>query len=340
MGRSPGSPEERIGRLIGFILPLMTRRELLKAAGCLGLTLSVPGLAVPSAGSRAIKLGVITDLHFGFAPDAMARFDEFLEAIEREKPDTVLQLGDFCHPEEAAKPLISRWNSIKAPRINVLGNHDMDKGSKQQIMDVWQMPSRFGVYDLDWLKLAVLDLNSLERQGKMLPYDKGNYFQAGQRLNLMDQEQKEWLAEILEESDKPVLILSHQPLGFAEKGGPIPPEQQEVFDILVQSRARNPRGAAAFCLSGHLHVDRAAIQQGIPCLSVNSASYHWCEGMNPYRDSLFAFIEIHPKGAVKVRGRQSQFINDPPRSPLAGFGPNITDRRMTLWKSSGIILGE
>ena len=318
----------------------MTRRELLQAAGCLGLTLAVPGLALPSAGSRAIKLGVITDLHFGFAPDAMARFDDFLETLEAEKPDAVLQLGDFCHPEEAARSLVKKWNSIKAPRINVLGNHDMDKGSKQQIMDFWEMPSRFGIYDLARLSVVVLDLNNLERQGKTLPYDKGNYFQSGQRLNLMDEEQKEWLAETLIKGEKPALILSHQPLGFAERGGQIPKEQQEVFDILVQSRAENHKGAAAICLSGHLHVDRATIHQGFPCLSVNSASYHWCDGMNPYRDSLFAFIEIHPNGAVKVRGKMSQFVNDPPKSPLAGFGPNISDRRMTLWKSSGIILGE
>lgn len=318
----------------------MTRRELLQAGGLLGFSLFVPGLAASSPPSKGIKLGVITDLHFGLAPNAMARFDEFLETVERERPDAVLQLGDFCHPEEAAKPLISRWNSIKAPRINVLGNHDMDKGSKQQIMDLWDMPSRFGVYDLEWLRLVVLDLNNLKRDGRVMPYDKGSYFHAGQRLNLMDEEQKEWLAETLNNGGKPVLILSHQPLGFAERGGPLPKEQQEVFDILVQSRAQNPRGAAALCLSGHLHVDRAAIHLGLPCLSVNSASYHWCEGMNPYRESLFAFIEIHPEGGVKVRGRQSQWVDEPPRSPLAGFGPNISDRRMTLWKPSGIIVGE
>lgn len=318
----------------------MTRRELLKAAGSLGLALAAPGLASPLAESKAIKLGVITDLHFGFAPDAMERFDDFLEALERERPDAVLQLGDFCHPEEAARPLISKWKSIKAPRVNVLGNHDMDKGSKEEIMDLWGMPSRFGVYDLEWLRLVVLDLNNHESGGRITPYDRGSYFRSGQRLNLMDAEQREWLAELLEASDKPAVILSHQPLGFSERGGGLPREQQEVFDILVQSRARNPKGAAALCLSGHLHVDRAAIHQGIPCLSVNSASYHWHEGMNPYRDSLFAFIEVHPSGAVKVRGRRSQFVREAPQSPLLGFAPNITDRRMTLWRSSGIIKGQ
>ncbi len=322
------------------MLPIVTRRELLQSVGWLGVTLAAPGLASPLAGSKLIKLGVITDLHFGFAPDAMTRFEEFLAALDREKPDAVLQLGDFCHPEEAAQPLLRQWNSLKIPRINVLGNHDMDKGSKEQIMEMWEMPSRFGIHDLGWLRLIVLDLNNHESGGRVTPYDKGSYFKPGQRLNLMDQVQKDWLSDALTKGDKPAIILSHQPLGFADRGGPIPSEQQEVFDILVQARAKNPKGAAPLCISGHLHVDRAAIHQGIPCLSVNSASYHWHEGMNPYRDSLFAFIEIHPAGAVKVRGRQSQFVNEPPKSPLAGFGPDISDRRMTLWKSSGIIVSE
>lgn len=316
----------------------MTRRELLQGFTSLGLALHVPGLATILPAAKPIKLAVITDLHFGFAPDAMSRFDAFLKGIEEEgRVDAVLQLGDFCHPEPAAEPLLYKWRSLKLPRINVLGNHDMDKGTKEEIMGLWEMPSRYGVHDFGWLNLVVLDLNNLERQGKILPYEKGNYFQSGQRLNVMDSLQADLLEEILTTGSKPAVILSHQPLGFHTPGKGLPREQQEVFDILVRTRARNPRGAAALCISGHLHVDRAAIVKGFPCLSLNSASYHWQERMLPYRDPLFAFIELHPSGAVKVRGRQSVFVEPPPSVLVEGASACLSSRRLTLWKSGGIM---
>lgn len=319
----------------------MTRRELLQASAFLGLSLHLPGLTCLAPQAKTLRLAVITDLHFGLAPDALARFDAFLRAIaEAGEVDAVLQLGDFCHPEPTAKPLLAKWRSIKAPKISVLGNHDMDKGTKRQIMDLWGMKSRFEAHDLGWLRLIVLDLNNLKKDGKVLDYERGSYFQAGSALNLMDEEQKGWLEDTLSTGDQPALILSHQPLGFSEPGRPLPSEQTEVFDILVRARARNLKGAAAACLSGHLHVDRMAIHQGIPCLSLNSASYHWHEKMHPYRDPLFAFIDLHPSGAVKVVGRQSVFVNTPPDGLVAGASASLSSRRVTLWKSSGIISGQ
>ncbi len=53
-----------------------------------------------------------------------------------------------------------------------------------------------------------------------------------------------------------MILLSHQPLGFAEPNQPIPPEQREILKIVDEAARANPRGAVAISMFGHLHVDR------------------------------------------------------------------------------------
>ena len=47
---------------------------------------------------RPIKLGIITDLHQDIMHDGPARLKVFLDAMANEKPDALLQLGDFAYP--------------------------------------------------------------------------------------------------------------------------------------------------------------------------------------------------------------------------------------------------
>ncbi len=73
-------------------------------------------------------------------PDADQCLEAFVEkAIER-KVDFIIQLGGFCMGETAKKEFLSIWERFKGPRYHVLDNHDMDRYSKQQMLDFWGMP--------------------------------------------------------------------------------------------------------------------------------------------------------------------------------------------------------
>ena len=77
-----------------------------------------------------VTFGLIADVHHGLAPTAMSRLEAFMEAVDKRKPDFVLQLGDFCFGDQDSAAFLRLWNEFRGPRLHVLGNHDMDRLSK------------------------------------------------------------------------------------------------------------------------------------------------------------------------------------------------------------------
>lgn len=311
----------------------MTRREFLVGASSAIFSLQLPLLIEPR---RILRAALITDVHHGLAPDAQVRFDSFLKSAKsKSNLDIAIQLGDFCHPGEASASFVKGWRDLDLPQLNVLGNHDMDLGTKRHIMDHWGMREPFGSYEVGDFRFIVLDLNHFRKGSDLTPYAYGNYFQGGITHNWADPDQLQWLRRELYRGDKPTIFLSHQPLGFAEPGKPLPPEQQEVFDVILSARQSNPKGGVVACLCGHLHVDRLEHVHGIPCLCINSASYFWSGGMHAYKDPLFAFLEISPTGVLRITGRQSEFVKAPPAVEVKGKSASISNYRLSMSRNGG-----
>jgi hypothetical protein len=313
-------------------MTFMTRREFIVGAGSALVSLRLP--FDPWQGGT-VRAAVVADVHHGLAPDAQVRLDAFLAAArKRANLDFALQMGDFCHPGEASNHFVKAWRDLDLPQVNVLGNHDMDKGTKRQIMDQWGMQETFGAYEFGGFRFVVLDLNHFKKGNDLTPYAYGNYFQAGITHNWADRDQLSWLERELKQGDRPTILISHQPLGFAPKDKALPPEQEEIFEAVLKAKSWNPKGAVVACLCGHMHVDRLEFVHGIPCLCINSASYFWGGGMQPYRDPLFAFIEFDPAGELRVSGRKSEFVRSPSVEAL-GRSASISDHEFRLSRLGG-----
>jgi predicted phosphodiesterase len=308
----------------------MTRRDFLAASGALVATRWIP---LDLAPAKPIRFAVITDLHHGLAPDAMVRLRAFADAVRRERHlDAVLQLGDFCYSQPDSKECAELFKNLPYRKIHVLGNHDMDKVTKDQAVAYFGMKSRYGSHVIGGYRFVVLDLNHFRKDGKLVSYANGNYFTDNAACNYADPEQLEWLAKELRSSREPVILLSHQPLGFAEPGQSMPAEQIEVLDVVSAAAKANPRGAVRVCLFGHLHVDRLERASDLPCLCVNSASYFWSSGMHPYTKPLFAFMEINRDGVLKVEGISGEFVHAPPKTSdtVIGRSASISSREIPV----------
>ena len=114
-------------------MDIINRRDLLKLAPCSVFLCQAKTLvgAIPASGSW--RMGVIADLHFGLAPDAMDRLQSFMNDVDQLKPDCILQLGDFNFGVGDAADCVREWEQFPGPRHHVLGNHDMDKTDKQHV---------------------------------------------------------------------------------------------------------------------------------------------------------------------------------------------------------------
>ena len=78
------------------------RRNFIRSTGLAGTSILLPRevTAVLSKIKSPIKLGLIADLHQDMMHDGPARLKAFLDAMTVEKPDALLQLGDFAYPLE------------------------------------------------------------------------------------------------------------------------------------------------------------------------------------------------------------------------------------------------
>ncbi|MBX2875213.1 MAG: metallophosphoesterase [Saprospiraceae bacterium] len=285
--------------------------------------------------AEKLTFGIVADVHHGMIPDTQARLESFIAAAQNRKVDFILQLGDFCHPEEKSKPFLQTWNSFAGPKYHVLGNHDMDLGSKAQIMDLWEMESNYYAFVEKGIRFIVLDANFLYQDGEFIPYDHGNFYVDSTLRTFIDEEQIEWFEGEMAASDLPVIVISHQSLWHYQSG---------VKNRLnLQGIMEKHADKVICCFNGHNHIDFHHVQNGIHYLEVNSMSYQWIgeqyktnrypsellkdykwlAHVAPYQDPLYAFVEIDTKGLLAMTGKKSEWMSPSPREagvPVQPFG--------------------
>ena len=94
--------------------------------------------------------------------------------------------------EDYKMELFIIWEKFKGPKYHVLGNHDMDRHSKEAMLDFWGMPKTYYSFDEDQIHFIVLDANFLYQDGKFTDYDKANFYVDSQLRTFINSEQIEW----------------------------------------------------------------------------------------------------------------------------------------------------
>ncbi len=307
-----------------------SRREFMSSA------MALPALAVrlPVFGltktHKPLRFGVIADVHHGLASRAEERLEDFLSECSRRKLDFIAQLGDFNHPLPEARSFLKLWHSYKGARHSVLGNHDMDLGSKAQAVESWRIPGRYYSFDSGFLHFVILDANFMRPslRSAIIP-DRPNTATLRVAGGLGSSEPEARSAGANLEVRAPQTELVPYDNGNWYRSGItaswIDPEQIEwlrsdlaatrnptivlVHQMLdeiweggaVPNRAEVRRvleesGKVVAVIQGHAHQDAHEIRNGILYWRVNSASYAWVGEkygrMAHYDRSLYAFVEV------------------------------------------------
>ncbi len=262
----------------------INRRTATKAISAFGASMAIPSMALARDDrlSGPITLGVIADLHGGLAVDADTRLDAFLKAMSMENCDALMQMGDFAFPNSKHQAFADEFNAAHDERIHVIGNHEFDFGlTRDDCFNAWGIEASYYRREVGGLCILVLDGNE-----KGSPNHRGGY------PSYIGPQQQQWLARELEKSDRPTLILSHQPLA----GTSAIDNAAEIQQLLEEHAS-----TIVACLNGHSHVDSLLQISDIPYLHINSASYYWVGGkarMAYYSDPLFTTITIDPVTAT------------------------------------------
>ncbi|MFC1739741.1 metallophosphoesterase family protein [Planctomycetota bacterium] len=333
----------------------LSRRDLLKKMGQGAVMLPILGSlggclhsreASCQAGKpKLLRFGVCADVHMGVIHDAEFRMKTFVDRMNTEQVDFVIQLGDFNYRYRGNKPELAAehenfqatWNQFQGPRYHVLGNHDSDGFTWEQTMAFWGMKKRYYSFDRGGYHFIVLDGNE-ERENRPPGYPR-----------YIGPEQVRWLKKDLVETEYQTFIFSHQSLENKEGVE----NRAEIRGILEEVNQQSGFQKVVASFSGHHHIDYHIVINGIHYVQINSMSYQWLGGdyiykrfsdeveeanpwvryTAPYKDPLYAIVTLEPQGILKIEGIRSEYI--PPTPAELGYpegeegnkaSPVISDR--------------
>lgn len=296
------------------------------------------GFAACQKETKPVTFAVVSDLHQDIAHDAEERLGTFLRAANDNQVDFIIELGDFCMPKEENKPFLKRWQDYAGEKYMLLGNHDMDNCSKEEVMQFIGMNNRYYSFDKGDFHFIVLDPNNIYDGEKYIPYENGNYFGYGEKVSYVDPEQVEWLKKDLQATDKRCIIFSHQSFECSSQN------REEIRKIFEDENLRAGYKKVAVAFSGHDHTNYMKEINGIAYIQINSASNQWVgekyacperfsDEINqkrpalkytlPYKDALYGIVTLTGDG-MQLKGVKSEFIAPDPEEL------GITDRPQPL----------
>jgi len=274
---------------------------------------------------KKLRFGIVADVHKDLMPDANERLEKFISEAGDRNVDFIIQLGDFCMAEEGNKTFMNIWETFNGPRYHVLGNHDMDRHSKSEMLDFWGMPKTYYSYDFHGFHFVVLDANFLFEDGKFIAYDKANFYVDSSLRTYIDDMQIAWFKADLEATILPTLVFSHQSLWHYQWGVKNRLSLQRIMEANKEK--------VICCMNGHNHIDFHHHQNGIDYIEINSMSYQWMgdkyknterypkalyksykwlANLATYKDPLYAFATLDPKGEMTIEGVKSEWVEPSP----------------------------
>jgi len=321
----------------------MDRKDFFKTTGLAGGALLFSRYPELSPTDKKIRIGMITDLHHDIMHDGIERLSAFIKEMNEQKPNFIIQGGDFCVPKQSNIPLMEVWNKFNGPKYHVIGNHDNDGGyTHDQVVAFWDAKARYYSFDSNGFHIVVLDGNE-HNESPDRPKGYARYISPVQLA---------WLRKDLDETSLPTVIFCHQGLdndaGGLENG-------TLLRYTLEKANDKAGKKKVILVISGHHHQDYYNHINGIHYVQINSASYQWLgddykeirysEEVDkahpyikytvPYKDPLWAMIEIDHKGRIMIKGKRTVFVGSSPEKlgvnmdnyvyPIVPF---ISDRKL------------
>lgn len=298
----------------------MNRRELLKAAGLLGLLGAVAGSA--SAGTiaapkkRVLRFAHLTDVHIEpelRAAEGLAACLHHLQS-QKDAPSFIFSGGDSVFdslkaPRDRVELQWKLWHEVwkkenSLPVEYCIGNHDcwgMGEKSdplygKKFALEKMHLDKTYRSWDKAGWHFIVLD--------SIHPKQDGSWYTIR-----LDDEQFAWLENDLAvtPAGRPVMIISHAPIlsaavlavdkevkdeeGYVLGGGNMHTDAGRIIGLF--DRHPNVR----LCLSGHIHLNEQVTYNGVTYISNGAVSGNWWKGKHFRTDNGYAMVNLYDDGS-------------------------------------------
>jgi predicted phosphodiesterase len=249
-----------------------------------------------------LRVGLMTDLHYAdkeatktrFYREALAKLDEAVEHMNREKPALVIELGDFIDQADSVekeiewlKTMESHFAMLSMPRHYVLGNHCVGTLTKQEFAQHTKASGSFE--SIESAGVTFLTLDACFRSDGT-PYSRKNF--DWKDANVPKYELS-WLEARLSQASGPVIILAHQRLDHDKAH--VVQNAAEVRTLLEKS------GKVLAVFQGHSHKNDYQQIAGIHYTTLVAM----VEGSGA-ENSGYNLLDIMPDSSLRLNGFRRQ----------------------------------
>jgi predicted phosphodiesterase len=263
-------------------------------------------LAAESDTKPSLRVGLMTDLHYGdkeptktrFYREALGKLDEAVQYFNREKPAFIAELGDFIDQADSVeqeigwlKTMEQHYAALTMPRHYVLGNHCVGTLTKREFAEHTKAPGGHAVFESAGITFIILDA-CFREDGT--PYERKNFH--WQDSNVPKQELT-WLEGELARASGPVIVLAHQRLDLSPAHAIR--NAAEVRSLLEKSR----KVLAVF--QGHSHKNDYQQINGIHYTTLVAM----IEGSG-LENSGYTMLDIMPDASARLKGYRRQASRD------------------------------
>jgi len=259
-----------------------------------------------------VRFGIMADAHYAdtdsrgnrFYRESVKKMAEFVDKMNAEKVDFIVELGDFKDQGKPAsekttleylKTIEAEFAKFDGPKYHVLGNHDQDSISKKSFLEnvvntgITADKSYYSFVRKD-IQFIVLDAN-FRKDGT--PYDCGNFDWKDANI---PEEELNWLKSVLAGHAGKSVVFIHQRLD-AETAECVQ-KSPEIRKILSDS------GKVLAVFSGHDHKGGLVKIDGIHYYILKAV----IEGSGSENNS-YAIVEVRKDFSLNVVGfRKAQSI--------------------------------
>lgn len=262
--------------------------------------------AADSDAKPLIKVGLMTDLHYADKPptktrfyrEALAKLDEAVEVMNREKPALVVELGDFIDQADSVdreiewlKTMESHFARLSMPRHYILGNHCVGTLTKQEFAANTKASGSYESFEAGGVTFVILD-SCFRSDGT--PYSRKNFDWKDANV---PKDELSWLDSQLSKASGPVIVLAHQRLD-ADKAHAVQ-NAAEVRSLLEKS------GNVLAVFQGHSHKNDYQQIAGIHYTTLVAM----VEGSG-VENNGYTMLDVFADGSLRLNGFRKQANRD------------------------------
>ena len=265
---------------------------------------------VPKGEKPLVRFGMVTDCHYAEIPyakraypvgdaaysESAKKLAECVAVMNREKPDFLIELGDFKDLGPSKAETLGYLDKIEkvfagfvGPRYHVAGNHDFDCLTPEEFFP--RVPndgkvSKTGYYTFVRGGVTFIVMNACF-DSSMKPYSCSNPWNNAN----VPPEEIAWLKNELAAAPGKVVVFCHQCLCAASEYQHTVKNAAEVRSVIEKS------GKVKAVFTGHQHSGLIDYVNGITYYSLRGLVLNAGAEENSY-----ALAEVFPSGAIFVTG--------------------------------------